>query len=56
MTFNSVSRPAINPIPNTTALVVPLVVPSGITIDPKSIRESGLPIVSLVFRSSSVIA
>ncbi len=40
--------------PNITALVVPIVVPSGMTSDPFSIRDQGFPSISLASRRSDV--
>ena len=53
-TFRFLSLKCINPIPKTTAFVVPFVVPKGITSDPRSIRARGMPFWSFVWRTSSV--
>ena len=52
--LSSGSRAAIRATPNITALVVPLVVPSGKTVEARSIRTSFFFNFSLVLRTSSI--
>jgi hypothetical protein len=52
--FRSASRKFIRATPNITALLVPLEVPRGMTIEPRSIWARGLPSLNLVFRIFSV--